>query len=132
MCDDPSKGMAMVGDLGITCAYLQKSASFRGYCVLVLKRHAVELDDLSTEERSALMEDITRVTSAVRQVCKPRKINYEILGNMVPHVHVHIIPRYEADPAWDRAAWFALPDEASLTDEDYSLLASQMSAAMVG
>lgn len=129
LCDDPAKGMAMVGDLAVTRAYLQKSASFRGYCVLVLKRHAVELDDLSAEERCALMEDIARVTRAVRHTCQPKKINYEILGNMVPHVHVHIIPRYETDPAWDRAAWFALPDEAVLSEDEYSLLASRISAA---
>ena len=126
LCADPSKGMRLVADLSVTWAYLQASASFRGYCILVLKRHAVELDDLSADERRALMEDIARVARAVRAVCRPRKINYEILGNMVPHIHVHIIPRYEADPAWDRAAWFALPDESCLTDAEYAALAREI------
>lgn len=130
LCEDPSKGMAMVGDLMVTRVYLQKSASFRGYCVLVLKRHAVELDDLPADERCALMEDIARVAHAIRAVCSPKKINYEILGNMVPHVHVHIIPRYETDPAWDRAAWFALPDEQSLSDGEYTALAEEIGAAV--
>lgn len=128
MCRDESKGMDMVGDLGVTRAYLQRSANFRGYCVLVLKRHAVELDDLSTEERSSLIEDIARTARAVRKVCRPRKLNYEILGNMVPHIHCHIIPRYETDPAWDRAAWFALPDADTLSDEEYSALSAALRA----
>ena len=123
LCQDPSKGMEMIADLSVTRAYLQPSASFRGYCILVLKRHAVELDDLSPEERSALMEDIARVARAIRQVCKPTKLNYEILGNVVPHIHVHIIPRYTTDPTWNRAAWFALPDEKSLSEDEYSALA---------
>lgn len=123
LCADPSKGMELVADLTMTRAYLQKSASFRGYCILVLKRHAVELDDLSPEERSALMEDVARVGHAIRRVCQPTKLNYEILGNVVPHIHVHVIPRYTTDPTWDRAAWFALPDEKSLPENEYSALA---------
>lgn len=121
--------MDLVYDGAVTRAYLQRSASFRGYCVLVLKHHAEELDDLPADERCALMEDITRVTRAVRTVCSPAKVNYEILGNMVPHVHVHIIPRYKTDPTWDRAAWFALPDEHSLPDEDYRALADALRQA---
>ena len=130
LCQDPSKGMELVADLGVTRAYLQPSASFRGYCILVLKRHAVEIDDLSPEERSALMEDIARVGRAIRKICKPAKLNYEILGNVVPHIHVHIIPRYTTDPTWDRAAWFALPDEKSLPEDEYSALARQLQAAI--
>jgi len=122
LCGDPSKGCELIADLTITRAYLQRSASFRGYCILVLKRHAVELDDLSPSERSELVEDIARVGHAIRAVCKPAKLNYEVLGNVVPHIHVHIIPRYTSDPTWDRAAWFALPDEQSLPDEEYSAL----------
>jgi diadenosine tetraphosphate (Ap4A) HIT family hydrolase len=130
LCTDPSKGMEMIADLSITRAYLQPSASFRGYCILVLKRHAVEIDDLRPEERSALMENIAKVGHAIREVCKPTKLNYEILGNVVPHIHVHIIPRYTTDPAWDRAAWFALPDEKSLPDHEYSALAGRLQAAI--
>lgn len=129
LCQDPSKGCELIADLSITHAYLQRSASFRGYCILVLKRHAVEIDELSPEERSALVEDIARVGHAIRAVCMPTKLNYEILGNVVPHTHVHIIPRYTTDPTWDRAAWFALPDEKSLPEEEYSALAEEIRRA---
>ena len=130
LCADPSKGCEMIGDLRITRAYLQPSASFRGYCILVLKRHAVELDDLSAEERTALIEDIAQVAHAVRAVCKPTKINYEILGNVVPHIHIHIIPRYTTDPTWDRAAWFALPDADLLPEDEYNALAAELQAVI--
>ena len=129
LCEDPSKGMALIAELSITRAYLQPSASFRGYCILVLKRHAVEIDDLSLQERSSLMEDVARVAHAIRAVCRPAKLNYEILGNVVPHIHVHIIPRYTADPTWDRAAWFAFPDEKPLPENEYSALAKAIRRA---
>lgn len=119
--------MRLVADLSVTRGYLQASASFRGYCILVLKRHAVELDELSPEERTALIEDVARVSHAIRAVCSPTKLNYEILGNVVPHIHVHIIPRYTTDPTWDRAAWFALPDEKSLPEDEYRALAAELS-----
>lgn len=130
LCDNPSNGKEMVLDGNVTWGYLQRSASFRGYCVLVLKRHAVELDDLSPEERSALIEDIARVAHAVRVVCKPAKLNYEILGNIVPHVHAHIIPRYAGDPGWGWPAWDMLPDKESLSPDEYAQLAEDLRQAV--
>lgn len=130
LCKDPSHGCEMVLDGGVTRAYLQPSATFRGYCVLVLKRHAVELDDLTPEERTALIEDIARVGHAIRAICSPAKLNYEILGNIVPHVHTHIIPRYHGDPGWGWPAWDMLPDKAKLTPEEYARLAEDLRSAI--
>lgn len=130
LCTDPSHGCEMVLDGSVTRAYLQRSATFRGYCVLVLKRHAVELDDLTAEERTALIEDIARVGHAIRAVCDPAKLNYEILGNIVPHVHTHIIPRYHGDPGWGWPAWDLLPDKAKLSPEEYAHLARELREAV--
>lgn len=130
LCKDPSHGCEMVLDGSVTRTYLQPSATFRGYCVLVLKRHAVELDDLTSEERAALIEDIARVGHAIRAVCAPAKLNYEILGNIVPHVHAHIIPRYVGDPAPGWPAWSALPDDDLLSEDEYSILAEKIRSAL--
>jgi len=132
LCDDPSHGCEMVLDGNAVRAYLQKSANFKGYCVLVLKRHAVELDDLTSDERCALMEDIARVAHAIRAVCSPDKLNYEILGNIVPHVHAHIIPRYAGDPTWGWPIWSVFPDKQSLSDEEYAELARKIRTAIGG
>jgi len=126
LCKNPSHGCEMVLDGSVTRAYLQPSATFRGYCVLVLKRHAVELDDLTSEERAALIEEIARVGHAIREVCSPAKLNYEILGNIVPHVHAHIIPRYADDPGWGWPAWDMLPDKAHLSPAEYAALATAL------
>lgn len=126
LCASPSQGCEIIYDGRVTRTYLQTSASFRGYCVLVLKRHAVELFELTPDERSALIEDITAVAHAVSLTCKPKKINYEILGNVCPHIHVHVIPRYETDPTRGRPAWFALPDQNRLPTEEYMELAARL------
>jgi diadenosine tetraphosphate (Ap4A) HIT family hydrolase len=84
----------------LTASYLTSTANapLRGYCCLVLKRHAVELHDLRDEEAVALMQDLRRVGRAVQEVTKAVKLNYELHGNTVPHLHVHLYPRYRGDP----------------------------------
>lgn len=70
----------------------------RGYCCLVLKRHAIELYELSADEACAVMRDLQRVAAALQEITGAVKLNYEIHGNTLPHLHVHLFPRYRGDP----------------------------------
>ena len=70
----------------------------RGYCCLVLKRHAVELYELGADEAYALMSDLQRAAKAIQDITGAVKMNYEIHGNTLPHLHVHLLPRYKGDP----------------------------------
>src|SRR5579871_4720057 len=79
----------------------QAEAPMYGYCCLVFKRHIVELDELSDEEGPKFMKDIGRVSAALRKVTGCVKLNYEIHGNTIPHLHVHLYPRYRGDPFED-------------------------------
>jgi len=69
----------------------------RGYGVLVLDRHAIELHDLSIEIRQAFTEDIADAGRAIGRILNPIKMNLELLGNAVPHLHCHLKPRYPDD-----------------------------------
>ena len=92
-------------DLDATAVYLHDDQFFPGWTVLVLKRHATELYELDADERARMMNDVTRVASALATLFTPRKINYELLGNQVPHIHWHVIPRGSDDPAPLDAVW---------------------------
>lgn len=70
----------------------------RGYACLVSRVHAVELCDLSHTQAAAFMRDIQRLAHAVAASCQPVKLNYEIHGNTLPHLHLHLFPRYLGDP----------------------------------
>ena len=94
-----------IADFGATKAYLFDDQFFPGWTVLVLKRHATELFDLTTDERGQLIEEVSRVASVLALTFEPVKINYELLGNQLPHVHWHIIPRLTDDPAPREAVW---------------------------
>lgn len=73
-------------------------SGIKGYCCLVCKRHAVELHNLTADEGAALMRDLQRVSSAIMRITHAIKLNYEIHGNTIPHLHVHFFPRYAGDP----------------------------------
>jgi len=72
---------------------------FRGYAVLILKRHLRESHQLSPAGRRQLFAELMKAGEAVWRAFRPWKLNYASLGNEVPHVHWHIIPRYKKGPA---------------------------------
>jgi diadenosine tetraphosphate (Ap4A) HIT family hydrolase len=69
----------------------------RGYSVLMLDRHAIELHDLSPDLRQAFTEDIADAARASARVLDPIKMNIEMQGNVVPHLHCHLKPRFPDD-----------------------------------
>lgn len=77
---------------------VNEDALMRGYACLVLRRHAVDLHDLSGPEGAAFMRDIRRLSTAVQQVTGAVKLNYEVHGNTIPDLHMHFYPRYRGDP----------------------------------
>lgn len=94
-----------IADLGLSKAYLHDNQFFPGWTVVVLQRHATELFHLTPTERIQLMEDVTIVAKALAQAYGAKKINYELLGNQLPHIHWHIIPRLGSDPAPLEPVW---------------------------
>ena len=98
---------------------LNRDQYFTGYTLLFTKQHTTELFHLSQDIRSALMEEVSRVASVLYDVFRPTKINYELLGNMVPHIHWHLVPRFTNDPLWPRPIWAEGHDELMLSTDEY-------------
>lgn len=80
---------------------------YPGFCRVILNAHVKEMTDLAPAERARLMAVVFAVEAAVREVLAPEKINLASLGNMVPHVHWHVIPRYADDRHFPDAIWAA-------------------------
>ena len=94
-----------IAELELSVAYLFEDQFFPGWTVVVLRRHATELYELTRSERSQLIEEVSAVATALAMAFEPVKINYELLGNQVPHIHWHLIPRLESDPAPKEPVW---------------------------
>jgi len=93
-----SKPRGILAELEASYLTAGEDAPMKGYCCLVLQRHAVELFDLGPEEAAAFMRDVQRVARAVHDITGAVKLNYEIHGNTIPHLHMHLYPRYVGDP----------------------------------
>ena len=98
---------------------LNRDQFFPGYTLLFTKDHYTELFHLDRNVRSALMEEVSSVAQALYTVYAPAKINYELLGNMVPHIHWHIVPRFMSEPLWPRPIWAEQNDERLLAPDEY-------------
>lgn len=84
---------------------------FRGYCVLLCKNPATELDELPPAFRRDYLDDMARLAQAVRRVVQPHKLNLELLGNVVPHLHWHIFPRRTDEASPLKPVWLCMPPD---------------------
>jgi diadenosine tetraphosphate (Ap4A) HIT family hydrolase len=80
-------------------------ANYPGFCRVIWNAHVKEMTDLSSTDRYAVMDAVWKVEAAQREVLQPWKINLASLGNMVPHVHWHLIPRYVDDAHFPNPIW---------------------------
>lgn len=82
-------------------------ANYPGFCRVIWRDHVREMSDLAREDRLLLNEAVYQVEQAVREVMQPTKVNVASLGNVVPHLHWHVIPRYTDDAHFPAPVWAA-------------------------
>lgn len=98
-----------VGDLPLSRVLLMNDLNFP-WCILVPRRESArELHALATEDQLQLLQEISGVAAAMQYAFEADKMNVAALGNVVAQLHVHIIARFEADPAWPAPVWGRLP-----------------------
>jgi diadenosine tetraphosphate (Ap4A) HIT family hydrolase len=79
---------------------LERRSRLAGYCLVVWNAgHVAEPTDLEPAAAAGYWQDVLDVGRAVRTRFNPVKLNYLTLGNAVPHLHTHVLPRYLDDPA---------------------------------
>jgi diadenosine tetraphosphate (Ap4A) HIT family hydrolase len=114
--DDPEQ---RVVQLEYTLVSLNRDQFFPGYCFVYTREHVTELFHLEASVRNAVMAEISAVAEALYNAFAPDKINYELLGNMAPHMHWHIVPRSSTDPLWPRPHWSEPHQELFLDGAGY-------------
>jgi len=81
-------------------AYLERHPIARGHAIVIFRgRHVADFTSLTAAEVAAYWVDVHTVARMIEQVFSPCHMNYQLLGNSVPHLHVHLVPRYVDDPA---------------------------------
>lgn len=87
--------MIKVADLKVSQVFLFKEQSYKGRCNVVYKDHAIELYELSDEQRNLFIQDVATVARAIAKTFNPEKINYGAFSDTLSHLHMHIVPKYK-------------------------------------
>jgi diadenosine tetraphosphate (Ap4A) HIT family hydrolase len=96
---------------------------YPGFCRVIWQTHVAEFSDLDEPARVHLMRVVAAVERAVRRVMQPDKVNLASLGNQVPHVHWHVIPRFSNDAHFPQPVW--APRQRSVSDALLRLRSAQ-------
>ena len=105
---------------------------YPGFCRVIWEAHVKEMTDLSPDDRMHLMEVVFAVEAVLREQLDPEKVNLATLGNVVPHIHWHVIPRYTDDPHFPQPIWAQAqrPLDARRTHPETATLAGAIAEAL--
>lgn len=124
----------LIAELRESIVLLHKHQRYEGWCSLWLKDHQEHLGRLPAERQARLAQDVGEVASAMHRAlgaAGPIRINYECLGNVVAHVHWHLIPRRPSDPEPGATVWVrpAGETDCGCTEEQRARLVSALKHA---
>lgn len=114
----------------VSDAYLQRVALQPGYAVVVWRGpHVAEPTQLSEGQSGAYWADVLDAAKAIEHHFQPVKMNYQTLGNALPHLHTHVIPRYKEDPSPGMPLPFPAPGEdlGVLPEDDLQAVVRELS-----
>lgn len=94
-----------IAELSETLVFLHDEQRYEGWCVVFLRDHVEHLADLEVDRQARVFRDVAAVAAALRRTLAPARLNYECLGNVLAHVHWHVIPRRPGDPDPQATVW---------------------------
>jgi diadenosine tetraphosphate (Ap4A) HIT family hydrolase len=109
---EPNPYWDSVSQLAVSTLCLLKNQFYRGHSILIYDpKHVSRPDQLTADEWSSFARDAHVAVTALVELFRPDHINIECLGNEMPHLHWHLIPRYEGDPRWGGPVWTTTREE---------------------
>lgn len=111
--------MIEICKLETSTLFLFKEQTHKGRVIVAYDRHETELFNLSDEEIGAFMKDVARAAHAVSKTFKPNKMNYGAYGDKMPHLHMHLVPKYEGQDMWG-STFEMNPGKVYLSENEYS------------
>ncbi len=119
-----------VAKLSVSTLYLDRNQTYRGHCQLIYDDAHIEgFEYLSSQEFTNFASDLHHAARAISRVCLPDRMNYVSLGNVVPHLHWHLVPRYKSDPRWGAQIYMSNVADMPVTRlsvEQYSSLVQEI------
>ena len=119
-----------IADLSVSRFIADIDTCLKGWSSLVLKPHVIELYELSDEDSAAFMRDARVASLALKKVTGAVKLNYEIHGNTIPHMHMHLYPRQIGDPFENRPVDWRERTSKTYEDGEFEAFIERMKAAV--
>lgn len=117
--------MIEVCDLEVSTVYLFKEQTYRGRCIVAYAEHNIELYELEGIGLLSYMEDVNKVARVMKELYNPVKINYGAYSDKLPHLHIHLVPKYV--DGVDYGSTFAMnPQKTYLSDAEYAEMVDQL------
>ena len=107
LCDAPSENILWTDK---NCRIIRVTGESLGLHRVIWNEHLEELSDLSSKELLELMNNVLKLEVFIKSKYFPHKINVASLGNQVPHIHIHVCPRWKTDPWWPGTIWSSIRD----------------------
>jgi diadenosine tetraphosphate (Ap4A) HIT family hydrolase len=123
------EGMVDIVELPNSWLSAESIDCLKGACHLVAKQHVIELYELNDDDLLAFMKEVQLCAKALKTVTNAVKINYETHGNSVPHLHVHLYPRYRDDPFPGKAIDYSRKKRL-YSDEEFKIFVGEMQKAI--
>ncbi len=130
LCDAPGGEVLVEDPAGEWRVVLVEEPDYPGFCRVIARAHVRENTDLPADARRRLLDVVLLVEEAVREVVAPDKVNLASLGNVTPHVHWHVIPRWEDDRCFPASIWAPARREVAARPAPRDL-AARLRAALV-
>jgi diadenosine tetraphosphate (Ap4A) HIT family hydrolase len=105
--------------MDISTLYLFKEQTYQGRCLLSFRGHKSELFDLQDQELMLFAKDLKRASNALSKAFDADKINYGAYSDKLPHLHFHLVPKYEGGPSWGSTFDMMPEKKILLSDQEY-------------
>ena len=122
--------MIEITPLKVSTLYLFNEQTYRGRCVVAYKSHVNELFELPETEVALFMQDVANAARAMKTTLGAAKINYGAYSDKLPHLHMHLVPKYQDGPNWG-STFTMMPDpKVLLSAEESSALIEKIKAGL--
>lgn len=121
-----AKRMIPICQLSVSTLYLNRDQTHKGRCIVALDEHHTELFHLTSEKLSQLMNDVSVAAKAIQSTCHADKINYAVFGDLVSHLHFHLVPKYRGGESWGEAFENSPATPHIWDEESYQVLISHI------
>ena len=122
--------MIEIAPMRASMLYLFREQTHRGRCVVAYRGHVNELFELPEAELALFMQDVAQAARAIKNACGPKKINYGAYSDKLPHLHMHLVPKYEGGTSWGTTFEMMPASKKLLTDAEYTELVAAIKRAL--